>query len=139
MVTQQLNNHVHQGIAKVKKDLSILEGAGSARLSRLGANVNQAAEDFNGWVGDGVSQLREGLDNLTGNAKASVNRYTAEVKKDVGHGLGRYNARIQEIADKVPGNFSYKVDRYPWVAVSFTLVIGLFLGFLLKPSRRPLE
>jgi ElaB/YqjD/DUF883 family membrane-anchored ribosome-binding protein len=62
----------------------------------------------------------------------------ATLKKDVGHGLSQYNAKVQEVADKVPGHFGEMAARYPWVAISLSLAVGLLLGSLLKPARQPL-
>ncbi len=138
MINQEFKNNVRQDIAKVKKDLGTLEETGAAQLSRLETNVSKAKDDLSTWVGGGISHLGEGFEKLTDDAKGAVASYAAEVNKDVGHGLSRYNSKIQEIADKFPGSFSYKVDRYPWVAISITLVIGFVLGILIKPSRRPL-
>ena len=75
---------------------------------------------------------------MTGDAKEAVVDAAASVKKDVGHGLIQYNAKVQDAADKVPGGFGKKAVTYPWVALSVAMVIGLLLGRLLKPTRQPL-
>ena len=111
MNDKQLDNKVRRDVTKVKKDMNTL-------------------------VGDSVSQMSEGFENLTGDAKETVVGAAAIVKKDVGHGLSQYNAKIQEVADKVPGRFGEMAARYPWVAISLGLAIGLLLGSLLKPARQ---
>ena len=138
MNNQRLANKVRQDVAKVKKDLSTLEGDYAAQFGRFESNVSSAAEDLTTWVEDGVSQLGEGFEKLTDDAKKTVVSSAAAVKEDVGHGLSQYNAEAQKVANKVPGNFGKQVARYPWVAISMALVVGFLLGFLLKPSRLPL-
>jgi ElaB/YqjD/DUF883 family membrane-anchored ribosome-binding protein len=142
MNDRQLEKKIRKDAAKVKKDISTLVGDGADRLSRLEDNLSQATgkakEDLTTWVEDGVSQLSEGFEKLTGDAKETVVGAAAAVKKDVGHGLSQYNAKAQEVADKMPGSFGKKVARYPWVAMSISLAAGFLLGVLLKPARRPL-
>ena len=142
MNDRQLDNKVRRDAAKVKKDLSTLVGDSAARLGRFGDNLSQvtgkAKEDLTTWVGDGVSQLSEGFEKLTGDARETVISAVAAVKKDVGHGLSQHNAKAQEVADKVPGRLGELAARYPWVAISFGLAVGLLVGSLLKPSRQPI-
>jgi len=142
MKDQQLTNKVRQDAARVKKDLSTLVGDSTARIVRFEDNVSQATgkakDDLTTWVEDGVSQLSEGVEKLSGDVKKSVVHTAATMQKDVGHGLSQYNAKAQKVADKVPGDFSKKVTRYPWVAISVALAIGFLLGFLLKPAQQPL-
>ncbi len=110
MADQQLENKLRQGGGKVKKDLSSL-------------------------VEDGVSEISERLDKLKDDARETVVGVATTAKKDVGHVLNQYNTKAREIADKVPGGISEKVNKYPWVAISIALVLGFFLGNLLKPGR----
>jgi ElaB/YqjD/DUF883 family membrane-anchored ribosome-binding protein len=142
MNDQQLENKVRHDTAKVKKDIGNLVEDGTAQVSRLKDKVSEAPgkakEDLTTWVEDGVSELSEGFEKLTGDAKETVVGAVATVKKDVGHGLSQYNAKAQEVADKVPGGFGKKAASYPWVAISIALVVGFILGSLLKPARQSL-
>jgi len=113
MNDQHLENDVRQDAALVKKDLGTL-------------------------VGDSVSQLTEGIGKLTGDAMGTVVGAAATVKKEVGHGLIQYNAKAQEVADKVPGGLGEMAARYPWVAMSIALAFGFLLGNVLKPGRQAL-
>jgi len=141
MNDRQLDNKVRRDAAKVKKDLSTLIGDSAARLGRFEDNLSQvtgkAKEDLSTWVGDGVSQMGDRFEKLTGEARDIAVEAAATVKKDVGHGLSQYNARAQEVADKVPGGLGELAARYPWVAISFGLAVGLLVGSLLKPARQP--
>ena len=141
MNNQQLEKKVRQDAVKVKKDLSTLVEDSAARISRFENSISQATgnakENLTTWVEDGVSQLSEGVEKLTGDVMQTTIDAAATMKKDVGHGLSQYNAKAQKVADKVPGGFGKKVDRYTWVAISIALVVGFLLGFLLKPTRRP--
>ena len=100
-------------------------------------DAEKVKKDLNTLVGDGISNITEGFKKITGDAKETVADAAATVKKDVGHGLSQYNAKAQEYADKVPGELGEKVAKYPWVAVSVGLGIGLLLGGLIMPSLRP--
>lgn len=141
MNEQQLENKVRKDASKVKKDLNTLKSDGSALFSRFEEYINQATgktkEDLTTWVEDNISQMREEFEKLASDAKETVVDTAATVKKDVGHGLIQYNAKVQEAADKVPGGFSEKAAKYPWVAISISLAFGLLLGVILKPGRRP--
>ena len=142
MNNRQLEKKIRKDATKVKKDISTLVEDGAARLSRFEGNFSQATgkakEDLTTLVEDGVSHLSEGVEKLAGEVKDTVVGAAATVKKDVGHGLSQYNTKAQEVADKVPGSFSKKVARYPWVAMSITMAFGFLLGILLKPTRQPL-
>ncbi len=141
MNDQQLDKKVRQDAARVKKDINTLMGDSADRIGRFEENLSQASgkakEDLTTWVGDGVTQLSEGFEKLTGDARESLVGAAATLKKDVGHGLSQYNARAQEVADKVPGDLGKKAARYPWVAISMGVAVGLLLGVILKPGRQP--
>jgi ElaB/YqjD/DUF883 family membrane-anchored ribosome-binding protein len=140
MNDRKLEIKIRQDIAKVKKDLKKLAGHGTARVSRFQDNVYEvtgnARADLTTWVEENVTQMSKEFEKLTGDAKDAVVSAAAMVKKDVGHGLRQYNAKVQELADKAPGGFGKKAVRYPWVAVTITMVIGFMLGMLIKPARR---
>jgi uncharacterized protein YjbJ (UPF0337 family) len=139
MNDQQLDNKVRKDAAKVKKDISTLMVDSTARVTRVQGNFNQATgkvkDEVNTWVDDSVSQLSEGLEKMAGDAKSSVIDAATSVKKDVGHGLSQYNAKAQEAANKVPGDFGKKAAKYPWVAISIALLVGILLGSMLRPKR----
>jgi ElaB/YqjD/DUF883 family membrane-anchored ribosome-binding protein len=139
MNDKQLADKVRKDAEKVKKDVNTLVEDGSAQVSRFGGRVSQATgqakEGLTTWVEDGVSDLSEGFEKLTDEARESVVDAAATVKKDVGHGLRQYNAKIQKVAEKVPGDLDKKVAKYPWVAISIALVVGFILGSMLKPAR----
>ncbi len=111
MSDKQFEKKVEQDTEKVKKDLHTL-------------------------VGDGVTHVTREFEKIKSDAKESLAGAVGSVKSDVGDGLTSYNTRMQEYADKVPGGWGIKAAQYPWVAITVGLGIGLFLGFLLKPSRR---
>ena len=138
MNDQQLETKVRSDGAKVQKDLSALMKDSATRLNRVSDNVSQATgkakEDLTNWVDDSNTRLNEGFEKVTSDAKETV----ATAKKNVGHGLAQYNAKAQEVADKVPGGLGEKAAQYPWVAISVALAVGFLLGSLLCPARRPL-
>jgi ElaB/YqjD/DUF883 family membrane-anchored ribosome-binding protein len=110
MSDKKVENKVDKDVAKVKKDVDTL-------------------------VEDSSTQLSDGFEKMTDEAKESVVDAALTAKKDVGHTLIEYNAKVQKVAERVPGDFSQKVASYPWVAITAALVVGFVLGGLFKPSR----
>lgn len=130
----------------------------SARTKNAGEQINSAMDDVKSgykdfeektlksvsnakdhavtWVEEGVSDIKEGTHHLMDDAKDNLDKTAKSIDKNVKHGLSQYNVKAQEIADKVPGGLGDKVIRYPWVAISVSLIIGIGLGILLKPGRR---
>ena len=104
--------------------------------NNIGQGAEKAKEDLTTWVEDGVSQVSEGFEKLTGEAKDAVTSAAVTAKKNVGHGLSHYNAKVQKFVDKVPGGFGKKASKYPWVTISIALVVGFLLGNLLKPTHQ---
>lgn len=111
MNNKQNVQSVEQDVAKVKRNLSSL---------------------FN----NSVHQVESKVGEIADEAKEKLSKTTATVKHEVGHGLGQYNAKAQQYMEKVPGGLAEKAAKYPWVAISIGLGVGVLLGGLLKPSRR---
>jgi ElaB/YqjD/DUF883 family membrane-anchored ribosome-binding protein len=97
--------------------------------------VSGAKDSVVTWVEEGVSTLKEGTHQLMDDAKQTYDKTAKSIDKNVKHGLSQYNVKAQEFADKVPG-VGDTVIRYPWVAITVSLLIGIALGFFLKPRRR---
>jgi ElaB/YqjD/DUF883 family membrane-anchored ribosome-binding protein len=142
MNDQQLEKKVRQDAAKIKKDLSTLLGDSTARIKRFEDDVAQSTSnaklDLTTKVEDNISQIGEGFEKLTDDAKKTVVGAAVNVKKDVGRGLSDYNSKVQKVADKVPGDINKKAGKYPWVAVTIALVVGFLVASLIKPSRHTL-
>lgn len=142
MKNKQFENKARKDAAKIKKDISALVGDSAVQFSRVEDDVIQAADkarkDLTTWVEDGGSKLIERFENLTGDARESVVDAMSSVEKEVGHGLSQYNAKAQEVVNKVPGGIGKKAARYPWVSISIALAVGIMLGVLLEPARKPL-
>ena len=85
---------------------------------------------------DGITGLNRKFEHLADDTKEMVTDTLKTLNKDVGHGLSQYNAKVQDVADRFPGDFGKKAAGYPWVTISVSLAIGLLLGLLLKPGRQ---
>ncbi len=142
MNDRQLENKARMDTARVKKDLNNLVDDGIARLGQMEANANKAAvkakDDLTTWVMDSSSQFGEGVEKMAADAKVSVMDAASAVTKDVGHGLSQYNAKAQKVANQVPGNFGVQAARYPWVAITLALGVGIILGSMLRPAANNL-
>jgi len=141
MNDRKLAKKIRQDAVNVVNDVSTLAGDSAARFGRFEDDVSQATgkakADLTTWVEENVSQMSKGLEKLTGDARDNLVNATATAKKDVGHGLSQYNAKVQELADKAPGGVGEKAAKYPWVAISITVVLGFLLGMLIRPARQP--
>jgi len=140
MNDRQLENKVRRDGDRIEKDISNLAGDSAVQLGNLENQVTRAAsqtkEGLITWVEDSASKLSDGLEKMTSSAKDTLDKSAAAVKKDVGHGLNRYNTEAQKLANKVPGGFASKITSHPWVAISIGLMFGFLLGGLLKPGRK---
>jgi ElaB/YqjD/DUF883 family membrane-anchored ribosome-binding protein len=136
----KLENKIRKDTATVKKDIKTMIKDGEARVSRFEQDLSRAKVDLSTWVEDGVSQLGDGFEKLTGDARETLVDAVAMVKKDVGQGLKQYDAKAQDVAKKVSGNFAKKVSRYPWASISIALGLGLLMGgLILRPTRQSIR
>ena len=87
---------------------------------------------------DGVTGLSRIFEQLADNAKETASVAVQTINQAVGQGLRQYNAKVQAVADQVPGGFAKKAAGYPWVTITVSLVLGLLLGGLLKAGRQPM-
>jgi ElaB/YqjD/DUF883 family membrane-anchored ribosome-binding protein len=105
--------------------------------NKVNRDIDKAKEDVATLGEDGVTWLTRKFEQLTGETKVMVTDAVESLKKDVGHGLSTYNAKVQDVSDRLPGDFGKKAARYPWVTITMSLAAGLLLGLLLKPGRYP--
>ena len=106
--------------------------------NKVDRDVEQAKNDWATLGEDGVTGLTRKFEQLTDDTKKTVDVAVKNDNKAVGQGLSQYNAKVQDVADRVPGDFAKKVAGYPWVTMTISLAVGLLLGVLLKPSRQHL-
>ena len=111
MNDKQYERKVEQDVTRVKKNLSSL---------------------FN----NSVDRVESKAEAIADDAKTTYDNTAATVKKDVAQSLSQYNAKAQEYVEKIPGGLAEKAAKYPWVAISIGVGVGVLLGGLLKPSRR---
>ena len=105
--------------------------------NQVNRDIEKAKEDVATLGGDGVLGFSRKFEQLTDETKVRVTDAVKSLKKDGGHGLSTYNAKVQDVSDRLPGDFGKKAARYPWVTITMSLAAGLLLGLLLKPGRHP--
>jgi ElaB/YqjD/DUF883 family membrane-anchored ribosome-binding protein len=132
MKDKAFERKVDRDVDKTKKDFTSLGEDNVTGLAKIKKDLVTLGED-------GVTGLNRKFEQLAGDTKEMVTDTVKTLNKDVGHGLSQYNAKVQEVADRFPGDFGKKVAGYPWVTISVSLAFGLLLGFLLKPGRQPVE
>jgi len=126
MNDKAFENKVNRDIDKAKED-----------VATLGDDVATLGDDVATLGEDGVTGLSRKIEKLTDETKELVTGAVKTLNKDVGHGLSQYNAKVQDFADRLPGDFGRKATRYPWVTITMSIAFGLLLGVLLKPGRQP--
>ena len=105
--------------------------------NKVNRDIDKAKEDVATLGEDGVTGLSRKFEQLTDETKEMVTDAVKSLNQEVGHGLSIYNAKVQDVADRLPGDFGKKAARYPWVTITMSLAAGLLLGVLLKPRRQP--
>jgi ElaB/YqjD/DUF883 family membrane-anchored ribosome-binding protein len=141
---KHIDKKIIQEAANVKEDIRILAEDSAARVETYESILNQAAmkarETVAAWVADNISRLGTEMENFTGEAKDTVTGAAGTLKKEVGQGLVQYNAKAQEVIEKVSPTLTAKASRYPWVSISAAVLLGFVLGgLLIKPVRQPLR
>jgi len=119
MDDKAFENKVNQDINKTKEDVATLR------------------DDVATLGDDGATGLGRMIDQLAGDTKQMVAAGVKTINQEVGQGLTQYNAKVQEFADRVPGDLGKKAAIFPWVTITMSLAFGLMLGLLLKPGRQP--
>lgn len=104
---------------------------------QLNRDIEKAKMDLATLRDDSIIGLNRIFEQLTGDTKKTVDVATKTVNQTVGQGLSQFNAKIQDVVDKVPGGLGEKAIGYPWVSITISLALGLLLGVLLKPGRQP--
>ena len=105
--------------------------------NKVNRDIDKAKEDVATLGEDGVTGLSRKFEQLTDETKVMVTDAVKSLNQEVGHGLSTYNAKVQDFADRLPGDLGNKVARFPWVTITMSLAAGLLLGVLLKPRRQP--
>lgn len=132
MNDKALGKKVNRDVDQAKKDFATLKDDSAAGLTKMKKDLTTLGDD-------GVASLNRKFDKLADDTKEMIADALETINKDVGQGLSQYNSKVQDAADRVPGNLGKKAARYPWVAITISLAIGLLLGFLLKPGRQSVE
>jgi hypothetical protein len=124
---------------KVKSDFESVVNDSSTSLKKLGQSGEEMKKQVFTWVKDETAHLSQKVGSARGSASSKLAAAARSIEQDVDLGMNQYNRKVQHFADRLPGGFSRKTARYPWVTISFSLVIGLLigLGMLLIPARRP--
>jgi ElaB/YqjD/DUF883 family membrane-anchored ribosome-binding protein len=123
-------NKVDRDVNKTKKDFTTLGEDNVAGLSRIKKDLVTLGDD-------GVTGFNMKLDQLVDDTQEMVAASVKSFNQEVRQGLHHYNAKLQDVADNIPGNFAKNASGYPWVTITISLVLGFILGFVLKPGRQP--
>ena len=108
-------------------------------VKQVNRDIDKAKIDLAALRDDSINGLNRIFEQLTGDTQKTVDVAAKTINQTVGQGLSQFNAKVQDVADRVPGDLGKKAIGYPWVTFTISLVVGLFLGLLLKPGRQHLE
>jgi ElaB/YqjD/DUF883 family membrane-anchored ribosome-binding protein len=132
MNDKKFEDKVERDIEQTKKDITSLGETNIAWAAKIKTDLAALGED-------GLTGLNRKFEQLTGDTKEMVADTLETVNKDVGQKLSEYNAKVQDAADRFPGDLGKKAAVYPWVTITASLALGLLLGLILKPGRRPVR
>ena len=104
--------------------------------NKVDRDLDNLNKDFATLGDDSITGLSRMFEQMADDVKETVADAVEAINQTVGQGLSQYNVKVQDAVDKVPGGFSEKAARYPWVTLTFALATGLLLGVLLKPGRQ---
>jgi len=102
---------------------------------RINRDFDRAIRDLAVLRDDAVTGLSRKFEQLTDGPRKTAEVAVKSLNKSIGQGLNQYNAKVQDVVDRVPGDLTKKVTGYPWVAITMSMVLGLLLGALVKFSR----
>ncbi len=140
MSYQQIENKVHQDAAKMNTGSSFIVGDAFSGFGRFEKDIRrhsrEAKNEFLSWFTDESHQTSKRFSKMNEEIKGTAFNVVDTVRKNAGHILEQYNSRVQQTVDEIPGGFGEKIAKYPWVAISATLIVGFMLGGLLKPAQR---
>ncbi len=102
---------------------------------QINRDIDKAKMDLATLRDDGITGLNRIFEQLTGDTKNTLDVATKNVNMTVGQGLSQFNTKVQDVADRIPGDLGKKALGYPWVTITISLVVGVLLGALLKPGR----
>jgi len=103
---------------------------------KVSGDIDNAKNDLATLGDDGLTGLSRMFEQLSDDVKKTVSEAVETINEEVGQKLSQYNDKVQDYADRVPGDFGKKAVGYPWVTITMFLMIGLLLGALLKPGRQ---
>ena len=105
---------------------------------QVNRDIDKAKIDLVTLRDDSITGLNRIFEQLTGDTQKTVDVATKTINQAIGQGLSQFNSKVQDVADRVPGDLGKKAVGYPWVTITISLVVGAVLGALLKPNRHPL-
>ena len=86
--------------------------------NKVNRDIDKAKEDVATLGTDGATGLVRIFDQLADDTKNMVSVGVKTINQEVGQGLSQYNAKVQEYADRVPGDFAKKAAKFPWVTIT---------------------
>ena len=142
MYESKLDQKVQQDVNRVKNSLNTLTEDGVIKATQVAEDLDRSTDNVANWVNTGVSHLSSEFEKVkddatktVDDAKKTVAQASTKLVKNVGNGLSHYNAKAEEVVNKLPGDIGVKAGEYPWVSISFALLAGFLLRSLFVPRR----
>ena len=105
--------------------------------TQKGINGRDALEALAGKQEELVGMAQEKYGQIKEKAQeavVNVSNTADAAKQKVDSQLNDYNAKMKEVADRLPGDVNETITRYPWVTVVTALGVGVVVGMWLKPG-----
>lgn len=99
-------------------------------ISRAKRDLAALSDDILGGISGRFGRIR-----LTNEQRKSASEAVKSLNKSIGEGLNQYNAKVQDVIDRVPGDIGKKATGYPWVTITMSLLLGLLVGGLVRFGR----
>ena len=84
---------------------------------------------------EGRHRLTASIDRLAEQMRKRYGYTRDKAELEVSHFLDRYDHKVHEIVESLPGDLDRRVSRYPWATIATVLGLGLLVGFIIKPGR----
>src|SRR4030042_5925794 len=110
-------------MAEARKEIKKMNGRKFEK--QVIRDIDKAKMDLATSRDDGIIGLNRIFEQLTGDTQKTVDVAAKTINQTVGHGLSQFNAKDQDVDDKVPGELGKKALGYPWGTITLSLVVGL--------------
>lgn len=101
--------------------------------------VQDTLEDKREAVVDQAQKSYDQMKTKASEAADNFSRKTDAAKQEMKNRMIDYDRKLEEVADRLPGDVTQTVTRYPWVTLVAVTLLGFVAGMWLKPCFKRYE